>query len=294
MEFKILRVGGRQDFLEEVWQRCLEENLLDRGYETVAAHSREEALEILRRTAFDVLVVDLEWLNVSGQELIRQAKAAAPMIKILAVNTFPLRYLVGHDMFLQKPVSWDDLSGAIGTLLAQKDIAEYEQASRNVPHWKRFWFPWAQASILLFEPDVQLARRIYRFLRDPRQVQGLYVVQRTASLEDMSDFLKIMRPNLVLADLSSLYEVDEESPASLMEQLRKLQTTPQQPKEYLFFTHHSMDRGREPLAFLSGKRWTANPWDRKGLKSLAGFVHETALEHHLARGDVVFFDRVAA
>jgi CheY-like chemotaxis protein len=58
------------------------------GYETQAAASAEEAMELLDKTPFDVLFVDINLPGMSGIELAKMAVNKAPDLKIIFASGY--------------------------------------------------------------------------------------------------------------------------------------------------------------------------------------------------------------
>jgi two-component system cell cycle sensor histidine kinase/response regulator CckA len=73
------------------------------GYEITTALSGAEAIEIAAKSGpFDALVTDLVMPNMTGDELARRLRAAAPQLKVLYLTGFSDR------LFKEKVVLWDD------------------------------------------------------------------------------------------------------------------------------------------------------------------------------------------
>ena len=98
------------------------------GYQVMKASSAEAALEIMRQTLPDLILLDLGLPGMDGLTLTRQLKAAAATkhIPIVAFTAFAMKgdaetaLAAGCDAYISKPVDTRTLAGQVGRLL-QKD-----------------------------------------------------------------------------------------------------------------------------------------------------------------------------
>lgn len=80
------------------------------GMEVEAAASSREALERMSSMVFDVMVTDFVMPEVSGLELIEQARRVAPAMRCLIVSGQPRPTNTPHDIaWLMKPLDIDAL-----------------------------------------------------------------------------------------------------------------------------------------------------------------------------------------
>lgn len=104
----------------QVLTQCLLSAL---GYEVVTARSGEEALDILEKREFDVILLDIYLPGMSGVELatmIRGMEVGDNPSTIIAMSATPLteldipvsREAFGH--YLEKPLSYHSLKNVIG------------------------------------------------------------------------------------------------------------------------------------------------------------------------------------
>jgi CheY-like chemotaxis protein len=88
------------------------------GYEVTTAGSAEETLEILRRTPFWVLFLDLNLPGMNGIELCRQIRKQYPMAIAYAVTGYASLFELsdcrdaGFEDYFTKPTSLSDLMDA--------------------------------------------------------------------------------------------------------------------------------------------------------------------------------------
>lgn len=97
------------------------ELLEEAGHEVGYATDGEQALSTFRKSAFDVVIVDLVLPSKNGVQVIREMKAAQPDLKIIAISGrspehLPMAEEAGAMAALQKPVDKQALLDAVGTL----------------------------------------------------------------------------------------------------------------------------------------------------------------------------------
>ncbi|MGE0747484.1 MAG: response regulator [Rhodospirillales bacterium] len=101
------------------------------GYDLVEAANGVQALAILRRRAFDVLITDIFMAEKDGYELIMEARQIDPGLQTIAVSGGqfvagsgwdPLRTAarMGADETLSKPFSREALLSAVARCLARR------------------------------------------------------------------------------------------------------------------------------------------------------------------------------
>ena len=108
------------------------ERLLDReGLAAASARDGVEALEMVRKTAPTVMLVDIEMPRMDGFDLVRHLRAdphlaGMPIIMIssrTAAKHQRLALDLGVDVFLGKPYREDELIGHVRRLIGQSTVA---------------------------------------------------------------------------------------------------------------------------------------------------------------------------
>ncbi len=95
------------------------ENLRSRSHEVAVAANGVEALDLLSRERFDILVTDVVMPGMDGLELVKRAKRAHPHMRVIVLTAYPRQsdigdfLLQGADEFLPKPFRANDLFAAI-------------------------------------------------------------------------------------------------------------------------------------------------------------------------------------
>ena len=113
----------------EVFRRPLQRTLEAAGCEVVAVPSGEDALDVLDRSTFDLLLTDHRLPGMDGVQLITPVKAkhpALPIIVMTANGTIESAVEArrhGANDYLVKPFEMPDLLRALHRALEQKSLA---------------------------------------------------------------------------------------------------------------------------------------------------------------------------
>jgi CheY-like chemotaxis protein len=86
MNEKILLVDDEVDFLD-----VLSEFLRDEGYVASTAHNAQEALELLQKETFRLLLSDINMPGMKGFELIKKVKQLYPTLKSALITAYDVR-----------------------------------------------------------------------------------------------------------------------------------------------------------------------------------------------------------
>jgi two-component system, cell cycle sensor histidine kinase and response regulator CckA len=119
-ETRVLLVDD-EEAVRELLTGVLESN----GFNVTSAESAEEALEILKRSNFDVLLSDVVLPGASGPELARQLRASRPGTRVLFMSGYTgdglldAQELNSEVAFIQKPFGSRALVAQLRELLAQ-------------------------------------------------------------------------------------------------------------------------------------------------------------------------------
>lgn len=90
-----------------------------RGWDAAGAHSGEEALEVVRRREFSVVLMDIRMPGIDGVETLREMRAHRPGIRVLLMTAYTASDLLeeaereGAVRILSKPVAIPDLLGVL-------------------------------------------------------------------------------------------------------------------------------------------------------------------------------------
>ncbi len=122
---RVLAVDDQRYFRELI--ECL---LTDEGYEVVTASSGEEALHVLEREDFDIVVTDLVMPGIDGTQLVQRVKQRAPEQEIVMVTgvvdvkTAVAAMKQGATDYILKPFDRKALSASLEKILRRRRMRE--------------------------------------------------------------------------------------------------------------------------------------------------------------------------
>ncbi len=104
---------------EAIVREAVRDWLQDAGYPVVTAESGEEALELIAKQDFGVMVVDVRLPGMTGIKVLREVKARRPELKSIVITAYPTSEFaaeaaeLGAVDYLVKPIAPDDLERLI-------------------------------------------------------------------------------------------------------------------------------------------------------------------------------------
>lgn len=112
MSGRILLVDDEIDFLE-----IMSEFITEEGYEIKTATDGEQALKLLKRTSYDLLVSDINMPGMKGFELLKQVSELYPAVKRILITAYDVRdyinmaknYNIGNIMTKTTPFNFDEI-----------------------------------------------------------------------------------------------------------------------------------------------------------------------------------------
>ncbi len=110
MALRVLFVDDEEDLVSTVVER-----LELRGIEAVGAISGQEALHLIGRQPFDVVLLDVRMPGLGGLEVIKRIKQTHPGLEVVLLSGHGARedaetgHRLGAFDYLQKPVDLEDL-----------------------------------------------------------------------------------------------------------------------------------------------------------------------------------------
>jgi DNA-binding NtrC family response regulator len=120
--FSALVVDDEQDFLETLVNRLQKRNI-----NTAGARSGEEAIEIMKRKLFDVVILDVKMPGgMDGIETLREMKKIQPLAEVLlltghaSVETSIEGMKLGAFDYLLKPIKIEDLMSKMAQAFEKK------------------------------------------------------------------------------------------------------------------------------------------------------------------------------
>jgi DNA-binding NtrC family response regulator len=101
------------------------------GYQVETAETGEEALEMVEKKEYSILILDVRLPGKSGIQVLREVKASKPHIKSIIITAFPSEGLADEAMklgavdYLIKPVLCENLEKLI-----LETLVKYDQANK--------------------------------------------------------------------------------------------------------------------------------------------------------------------
>ena len=129
---RILKMSRKHRILvvddEEMTRRNLEHVFQKDGYHVDTASSGVEALNLLEKSAYDVIVTDLKMEKVDGMDVLGQAKAKDPNTEVIIITGYATVKTAieamkkGSYHFLAKPLKLDEIRSTIKAALFKKMV----------------------------------------------------------------------------------------------------------------------------------------------------------------------------
>jgi two-component system OmpR family response regulator len=123
--FKVLVVDDEPDFLETIVKR-----LQRRKINTVGVDSGKEALDLLEREHFDVVILDVRMPGMDGIDTLREMKKKRPLMEVImltghaSVESGMQGMQLGAFDYVMKPAEIDELLEKVRQAYERKQIHE--------------------------------------------------------------------------------------------------------------------------------------------------------------------------
>ena len=117
---------------EPIVRESIRDWLDDAGYEVYTAESGEEALELVEKQDFSIIVIDVRLPGKTGIKVLSEIKQQKPHIQSIVITAYPSTELATEAMklgavdYLIKPVNPDDLESLIREAIIKSDSQEKE------------------------------------------------------------------------------------------------------------------------------------------------------------------------
>jgi DNA-binding NtrC family response regulator len=138
--FRALVVDDEQDFLETLVNRLQKRNI-----DTSGARSGEEALEIMKKKLFDVVILDVKMPGgMDGIETLREMKRIQPLAEVVlltghaSVETSIEGMKLGAFDYLLKPIKIEDLMTKMAQAFEKKNAHDQKIRSARIKELLRF------------------------------------------------------------------------------------------------------------------------------------------------------------
>ena len=271
---KILVVDDEQAFLE-----TLHSFFSSRGYQMLTAASAETALELIKQDQPALAFIDIKLPGINGIELVKILKHDYPGIKLFVITAYDEENkkaveALGVDAFFAKPVALGELKKRVIEVLAAserrlKTIVK-SQILEGTPQAKLLFV----LEVLPNEED-RLATHLREWFSDRSRCGGHYQVEFAYSVNETVNKLMSFRPDLVLINFDSLYQISCGQLAS------RIVESPYHPKEVITYGLNLEASDKQTLEEL-GIQYVDQ---RKSFAKLITTVKQTALHHGLKLGE---------
>jgi DNA-binding NtrC family response regulator len=138
--FRALVVDDEQEFLETLVNR-----LGKRGIDTTGVRSGEEAVEVMKKKLFDVVILDIKMPGgMDGIETLREMKKVQPLAEVLlltghaSVESSIEGMKLGAFDYLIKPVKLEELLTKMAQAFEKKNAHDQKIRSARIKELMRF------------------------------------------------------------------------------------------------------------------------------------------------------------
>lgn len=138
--FRALVVDDEEDFLETLVKR-----LNKRDIDATGARSGEEALEIMKKKLFDVVILDVKMPGgMDGIETLREIKKVQPLAEVIlltghaSVETSIEGMKLGAFDYLMKPIKLEELLVKLAQAFEKKDVHDQKIRKAMIKELIRF------------------------------------------------------------------------------------------------------------------------------------------------------------
>jgi DNA-binding NtrC family response regulator len=138
--FRALVVDDEEDFLETLVNR-----LGKRSIDTTGVRSGEEAVEVMKKKLFDVVILDIKMPGgMDGIETLREIKRIQPLAEVIlltghaSVETSIEGMKLGAFDYLLKPIKLEELIKKMAEAFEKKDTHDQKIRSARIKELLRF------------------------------------------------------------------------------------------------------------------------------------------------------------
>jgi DNA-binding NtrC family response regulator len=110
---------------EPIVRESIRDWLKDAGYKVATAETGEEALALVEKQDFSVIIMDVRLPGKTGVTVLKEVKALKPGIKSIIITAYPSAEMVAEAKklgvvdYLIKPIAPDDLERLVRETLAK-------------------------------------------------------------------------------------------------------------------------------------------------------------------------------
>ena len=246
-----------------------------RGYQMMTAASAEAALKLIAEEQPALALIDIKLPGINGLELLKRIKQDYPIIKTFVITAHDEENKkaaeeLGVDAFFAKPIGLDALKKKVIEVLAASErrmkTLVHTQVLEGSPSAKLLFV----LEVLPNEED-RLSPYLQACFSDPGRCGGRYQVEFAYEINDTVEKLMSFRPDIVLINFDSLYQIPSGQLAS------RIVESPYRPKEVIAYGLNFEASDKQALEQL-GVQYVDQ---RRSFAKLVTMVKQTALRSHL-------------
>ena len=247
-----------------------------RGYQLMTAASAEAALKLLAEEQPSLALIDIKLPGMNGLELLKVIKRDYPGVKTFVITAYDeenkkAAEAIGIDAFFAKPIGLDALKKKVIEVLSDTERRIQTIVKSHVldgtPKAKLLFI----SEVLPREED-----RLTLYLRycftDEARCGGQYEVEFAHSINDALQQLMSFKPDLVLINFDSLYQIPCGQIAS------RIVESPYRPKEVIVYGLNLEASDKQKIEEL-GIQYVDQ---RRSFTKLVNTVKQTSLRHSLS------------
>ena len=247
----------------------------NRGYQLMTAASAEAALKLIKEEQPALALVDIKLPGMNGIEFLKIIKKDYPGIKTFVITAYDeenkkAAEALGVDAFFAKPIGLDALKKKVVEVLAASErrmkTLIKSQVLEGMPVAKLLFV----LEVLPNEQD-RLSAYLRECFTDSARSGGHYEADFAYSINDVLQKLMSFKPDLVLINFDSLYQIPCGQLAS------RIVESPYRPKEVIVFGLNLEAADKQTIEQL-GIQYVDQ---RRSFAKLVTTVKQTALRHGL-------------
>ncbi len=245
----------------------------NRGYQLMTAASAEAALKLIAEEQPALALIDIKLPGMNGIELLKIIKRDYPSVKTFVVTAYDeenkkAAETLGVDAFFAKPIGLDALKKKVIEVLSaterrMKTLIK-TQVLEGAPSGKLLFI----LEVLPNEQD-RLTAYLRECFSDPARSGGNYEVDFAYSINEALQKLMSFKPDLVLINFDSLYQIPCGQLAS------RIVESPYRPKEVIVYGLNLEAADKQTIEQL-GIQYVDQ---RRSFAKLVTTVKQTALRH---------------
>ena len=246
-----------------------------RGYQLMTAASAEVALKLIKEEQPSLALIDIKLPGMNGIELLKIIKRDCPGVKTFVITAYDEENkktveAIGVDAFFAKPIGLDALKKKVIEVLSAS-----ERRMRTIV--KTQILEGTPSAKLLFVLEVlpNEQDRLTKYLRecfgDRSRCGGNYEMEFSYSINETQQKLMSFKPDLVLINFDSLYQIPCGRLAS------RIVESPYHPKEVIVYGWNLEAADKQAMEQL-GVEYVDH---RRSFAKLVTTVKQTALRNNL-------------